>query len=74
MTAIYVRLADEVYERLNNLALKTGRSKTYYVSRAVNEKLEEMEDVFLAEKEIEDIRSGKSTVTPLAEVMKRYGL
>lgn len=72
--AISVRLPVEVETRLNNLAALTGRSKTYYVTQAICEYLDDLEDLYLAERELEEIRAGRSTTTPLADVMKRYGM
>ena len=69
-----IRLPADVEARLTNLAQLTGRSKTYYVTEAVVDHLEDLEDLYLAERELEAIRSGKSGATPLAEVMKQYGL
>lgn len=72
--AISIRLPIEVEARLKNLAALTGRSKTYYVTQAICEHLDDLEDLYLAEQEIEAIRAGTSTTTPLADVMKRYGM
>lgn len=72
--AISIRLPDDVETRLKNLAALTGRSKTYYVTEAICEHLDDLEDLYLAERELEAIRSGASTTTPLVEVMKRYGM
>ena len=33
-----------------------------------------LEDLYLAEKRLIDLRAGKSDTIPLAEVMKQYGL
>ncbi|HUW26090.1 MAG TPA: TraY domain-containing protein [Gallionella sp.] len=70
--AISIRLPSEVEVRLQNLAALTGRSKTYYVTEAICEHLDDLEDLYLAERELEAIRAGVSTTTPLADVMKRY--
>jgi len=43
-----VRLPKEIETRLGSLASMTGRTKTYYVKRAISELLEDMEDTFLA--------------------------
>ena len=71
---ISIRLPSDVETRLQQLSLRTGRSKTYYVTEAICEHLDDLEDLYLAERELEAIRAGISTTTPLAEVMKRYGL
>ena len=72
--AISIRLSPDIESRLKNLAALTGRSKTYYVTQAIYEHLDDLEDLYLAEHELEAIRSGRSTTIPLADVMKRYGM
>jgi len=74
MGAVSLRLPDDVSQRLQNLAQMTGRSKTYYVVEAIREHLDDLEDLYLAEQRLIDIRSGKTQTVPLEEVMKRYGL
>ncbi len=69
-----VRLSEDSEKRLNILAKATGRSKAFYVRQAIENELDDMEDIYLAEKRLEDIRSGKSKTIPLEEVMKRHGL
>ena len=69
-----VRLPDELYHRLKALAAKTGRSATYYIREAIEAHLEDLEDVYLAEKVLEDIRAGRVKTVPLDEMSKRLGL
>lgn len=72
--AISIRLPSDVEARLQNLATITGRSKTFYITEAIREHLDDLEDLYLAERELEAIRAGLATTTPLAEVMNRYGM
>lgn len=72
--AISIRLPIDVEARLQHLATITGRSKTFYVTEAIREHLDDLEDLYLAECELEAIRAGASTTLPLADVMKRYGM
>lgn len=59
-----IRLPQSVEKRLEKLARRTGRTKTYYVREAILQHLEEIEDVYLAERALERIRSGKArTIT-----------
>lgn len=51
--AVTVRLKPEDEKRLDNLAQLTGRTKSYYIRQAIEEKLEEMEDIYIAEQRIE---------------------
>ena len=41
---------------------------------AIKQHLDDLEDVYLAERELEAVRAGKSKAVPLEEVMKQYGL
>ncbi len=72
--ALSIRLPHDLEQRLNRLAAQTGRSKTYYVTEAICEHLEDLEDYYLAELEMEAIRSGRSVPVPLEQVMKEYGM
>ena len=41
---------------------------------AIQEHLDDLEDLYLAEQRLIDLRAGKSRTVSLDEVMKRYGL
>ncbi|MBU4177890.1 MAG: type II toxin-antitoxin system RelB family antitoxin [Desulfurivibrionaceae bacterium] len=69
-----VRLPDDIEDRLNNLSKTTNRPKSFYVREALERSIGDIEDIYLAEKRLEDIRAGKSKTVPLAEVMKRHGM
>jgi len=49
-----IRISEDVENRLNNLASKTGRTKTYYARKAILEFLEDMEDTYLAMERLEN--------------------
>ena len=68
-----VRLPEDSEKRLDALAKRTGRSKSYYAREAIIEHLEDLEDIYLAERELQKIRRGARTRT-LVSVMKEYGL
>ena len=65
-----LRLPDEVSQRLNRLADHTGRSKTFYMQAAILKHLDDLEDLYLAEQRLIDIRAGKSQTVPLEEVIE----
>lgn len=69
-----IRLPAEVEARLEAMAKATGRTKTFYAREAILEHLDDLEDLYLAEQRLIDIRAGKEETVPLEEVMKRYGL
>ena len=67
-----IRLPDAIEKRLENLSVQTGRSKSFYVKEAILDHLDDIEDIYLAEKRLERINSGRTQTIPLQEVMKRY--
>ena len=69
-----IRLPQSVEQRLRTLSALTGRTKSFYVKEAILEHLDDLEDVYLAEKRLEDLQAGRSQTIPLKDVMKRYGL
>ena len=74
MGSVSLRLPDDVTQRLDALAQATGRSKTFYMVQAIREQLDDLEDLYLAERELEAIRAGKSTTVALTKLMQRYGV
>ena len=69
-----IRLPDSIEKRLAKLAKRTGRTKTFYAREAILRYIEDLEDVYDAERVLERIRSGKEKTIPLEDVMKRYGM
>jgi RHH-type transcriptional regulator, rel operon repressor / antitoxin RelB len=69
-----IRLPAEIEERLDALAKATGRTKTFYAREAILEYLDDIEDIYLAEKRLEDIRAGRTKTVPIEKIMKRYGM
>lgn len=69
-----IRLPPEIESRLEALAKKTGRTKSYYVREAILEHIGDLEDLYLAEKRLATLRKGKSDTVALAELMTRYGV
>ncbi len=69
-----IRLPEEIERRLEKLAKATGRTKTFYAREAILEHLEDLEDVYLAERRLEALRAGKSRALTLEEVERELGL
>lgn len=69
-----IRLPEKIEKRLDRLAKRTGRTKTYYAREAILEYLDDLEDIYLAEKRLEAIRAGRRGTIPLEKVMRRYGM
>ena len=69
-----IRLPADIENRLDALAAATGRTKTFYAREAILEHLDDLEDLYLAERALKEIRAGRVKTTPLADVMREYGL
>jgi RHH-type transcriptional regulator, rel operon repressor / antitoxin RelB len=69
-----IRLPQSIEKRLEKLARRTGRTKSFYAREAILQHLEDLEDLYLAERALERIRSGEDDAIPLKEVMKRHGV
>jgi len=67
---IAVRVPEEVVKRLDRLARKTKRTRTYYVREAILEHIQDLEDYYLALSRQED---NQPTIT-FDEMERRLGL
>ena len=57
---LVIRLPKYIKNRLSALASKTGRTKTFYAQEAILEHLDDLEDLFLAEKRLDNIQKGNT--------------
>ena len=69
-----IRLPLPIEERLEKLAKRTGRTKTFYVREAILAHLDELEDIYLAERSLGRIRRGEEQTIPLQDALKRHGV
>ncbi|MGA7521759.1 MAG: DUF6290 family protein [Acidobacteriaceae bacterium] len=69
-----IRLPADIEKRLNRIAKRSGRTKTYYVREAILRHLEDLEDIQIAEEELIAIREGRSRTYTLEEVQRDLGL
>ncbi|QBY46649.1 DUF6290 family protein (plasmid) [Arsenophonus nasoniae] len=69
-----IRLPDEIENRLDNLAKRTGRTKTFYAREAILTHLEDLEDYYLAASVVARVRKGQDTVHSSEDVRKSLGL
>lgn len=53
-TLVSVRLPDELEDKLEYLSEETGRSKSYYMKKALEKYLEDREDYLLAVARLEE--------------------
>ena len=69
-----LRLPPDIESRLDALAKRTGRSKSFYAREAISEHIGDLEDIYVAEQRLADLHAGRSDGVPLTDLMKRYGL
>jgi RHH-type rel operon transcriptional repressor/antitoxin RelB len=69
-----IRIPKELEERLEKLARKTGRTKTFYAREAIMEYIEDLEDYYLAAEVLARVKNGKEKTVPIEKLIKRYGL
>lgn len=69
-----IRLPEDIERRLEKLAKATGRTKTFYAREAILEHLEDLEDVFLAERRLVALRAGQTRALTLEEVERDLDL
>jgi RHH-type rel operon transcriptional repressor/antitoxin RelB len=67
-----VRIDPETEKRLEALAAKTGRTKTFYAREAILAHLDDLEDFYLAEERMRDFRA--EDAIPLAALKAELGL
>ena len=67
-----VRLDKELNDRLERLAEKTGRTKTFYARAAIEAHLDDLEDFFLAEERLKAFRN--EDAIPLSQLKAELGL
>ena len=65
-----IELPEEIEARLERLAERTGRSKSFYVREAILEKIEDMEEACLAEEVLDRIRKGDEKALSAEEMWR----
>lgn len=55
-----IRLPEAIEARLEYLSTQTGRTKKFYVMQAIEMMLGNLENIYLAEKTLEDIRADRN--------------
>ena len=69
-----LRLPEEIEIRLEKRAKSTGRTKSFYAREAIIEHLADLEDLYLAEKRLGKVHSGKAKTVSLNAVEAELGL
>ena len=72
--AVSIRLNPEIEQRLDQLAAKTGRAKSYYLRELIEGGLDDLEDFYLADAAMERVRRGNEKLLDASQVRKDLGL
>ena len=68
-----IRLDDDLAARLERLARLTGRSKSFYVKQAIENHIEDLEDLYAAQRVLERIADGRERLIPLEQLERELG-
>ena len=68
-----VRIPATLEKRLESLAKRTGRTKSFYVRQSIAQNIEDQEDVYLADLSRAEVMAGGALHTH-EEMMRRYGV
>ncbi len=68
------RTTPELKKRMDYLAKKTHRTTSFYYNVLLEDYLDDIEDIYLSEKILSEIRSGKQKTYSSDEVYKELGL
>ena len=74
---LLLELEQDQVERFEEIAKKTGKTKDYYITRIkkdINRYLEDLEDLAIAKERSANVRSGKSKVISLRELLEENDL
>ena len=69
-----IRLDDDLAARLERLARVTGRSKSFYVKQAIENHIEDLEDLYAAQQVAKRVAEGRERLIPLEQVERELGL
>ena len=65
---VSVNLSDEIWAKLERLAARTGRSKSYYLREAVETHIDQLVHDYEIVEAAQNVRAGRERTYSLAEV------
>jgi RHH-type rel operon transcriptional repressor/antitoxin RelB len=69
-----IRLDEELEARLERLARLTGRSKSFYVKQALQDQIEDLEDLYLARRVARRVEDGRERLVPIEDLERELGV
>ena len=71
--AINIRLEKDTLEMLDEYAAELDKTRTSLIEKAIELYFDRLDEM-VADKRIDNLKSGKSTLVPLEEVFKKAGI
>lgn len=71
--AINIRLDETLLADIDNYAHELERSRTYLIEKALSSYFDTLDEM-VADKRIDDLKTGKSEVVSMEEVFKKAGI
>jgi len=71
--AINIRLEKDILQTLDEYAKELDKTRTSLIEKAIESYFDKLDEM-LADKRIDNLKSGKSTLIPLEEVFKKAGI
>ncbi|MGC2298977.1 MAG: DUF6290 family protein [Acidobacteriaceae bacterium] len=69
-----IRLPADIEKRLDRLAKRSGRTKTWYAREAILAHLDDLEDLQIAEERLRALKEGRSRTYTQEEIDRDLGL
>jgi len=71
--AINIRLEKDILKNLDEYAKELDKTRTSLIEKAIEAYFDKLDEM-LADKRIDDLKSGKTKVVPLEEVFAKAGI
>jgi len=68
-----VRVDEDIFEMLNGYANELNKTKTFIIEKALENYFDKLDEM-IADKRIDNLKSGKSSVVSMEEVLKKAGI
>ena len=74
MKSLSIRIPDDIAKRLEDLANLSRRTKTQIALEAISWYLDKMEDIYVSECRLEELRSGRVQPLSLDDLIESHGI
>ena len=74
MESLSLELPNDIANRLRDLAMRSGRTEANLAMEAICQYIQDLEDLYVAEKRLEELNSGKTKPLSLDDLIDKYGI